>query len=463
MRKTLVIAVREYKAAVRTKTFVASLVLMPIMGSAGIIAAVLFKDQTNVSDTTYAIIDSTGQLFDDLQTAANDYNTNDIFTNPADPMTQSKPRIILRRVTPTDDNHDPLRGALSQRVRNAELSGFLEIDPRIVQDPIHENTHEPAPAVTLHTNNPMARDFQSWLHTNLNRIVRQERIARAGLDQQSVDWATHKISIQEQPLFTVNALGQVQPGKDHEHYVSIAAGVGLSLLMFLVILVGAIPLTYSVLEEKMQRSAEVLLGSVTAFQFMMGKVLGMVGVSLSIVTIYIVVGFAVASAYGYGQTVPHHLINWFILYQAGAILMFGSLYAAIGAACNDMKDAQNLMAPASLIACIPLFLIRPVMLQPNSTFSTIASFFPPATPVLMLMRQGMPTHTPLWQPILGLIIVLLSAILCVWFAARIFSVGILMQGKGANLKELMQWAVYGAGHRAARTERRTPPAQPSAH
>ncbi|MEE9297105.1 MAG: ABC transporter permease, partial [Phycisphaerae bacterium] len=301
---------------------------------------------------------------------------------------------------------------------------------------------------------PMYRDFVNWLHRQINGSIRAWRVAEASLPGETVDWATAPVPISERPLFSRTAAGALVAGKANDHYINIAAGMGLAFLMFLVILIGAIPLTYSVLEEKMQRSAEVLLGSITPFQFMMGKILGMVGVSLSIMTIYIVLGFLAASAYGYGHTLPRHLIYWFVLYQAGSILMFGSLFAAIGAACNDMKDAQNLMAPASIIACIPLFVIRPVMMEPNSTFSTLVSFFPPATPVLMLLRQGLPAPVPFWQPVLGLILVLATALLCVALAARVFSVGILMQGKGANIREILQWAFYGIGHRPARPERR---------
>lgn len=454
MRKTLVIAVREFQAAVHTKTFIISLLIMPLMGSAGLVAALLLKDQVNLEDKTVAVIDRTGVLFDDLAAAADAHNRIDIFTDPGSGRRgsiQRRPRFVLRRVDVATRDINTVRAELSDGVRSGALTAFVEIDAAALRagDDAGRSSH-----IAYHSNNPMYRGFLFWFSRQVNQCARTWRAREAGLSPQSVERVTQHLAVDERPLYSRTPGGTVEAGRAHEHTINIAAGVGLSLLMFLVILVGAIPLTYSVLEEKMQRSAEVLLGTVTPFQFMMGKILGMVAVSMGIVTIYIVVGFIAASAGGYGRAIPRHLINWFVLYQAGAILMFGSLYAAIGAACNDMKDAQNLMAPASLIACIPLFVIRPVMLEPNSTFSTWVSFFPPATPMLMILRQGLPATVPLWQPIVGLLLVLVTAVLCVALAARVFRVGILMQGKGASLKELLQWATYGMGHRAPRRERR---------
>ncbi len=467
MRRTIVIAVREFQAAVHTKTFIISLLIMPFMGSAGLLLGLLLKDHVNVQDKRFAVIDGTGVLFDELAEAARSYNRTVTADAEGTAGGQVKPRFVLEPVMLTGDI-DSVRADLSDRVRSGELAGFVEIDDRVLEPrskaedggrrtedlPSHPTSDLCPSLVVYYSNNPMYVDFLAWFQHHLNGAVRQWRVEAAGLPDEAVAWATRRIDVDEAPLYIRSSLGQVRPGRKHDQYVSIAAGVGLSLLMFLVILVGAIPLTYSVLEEKMQRSAEVLLGSVTPFQFMMGKILGMVGVSLSIVTIYIVIGFVVAGVYGYGHTIPNHLINWFLLFQAGSILMYGSLYAAIGAACNDMKDAQNLMAPASLIACIPLFVIRPVMQDPNSTFSTLVSFFPPATPMVMLMRLGLPAPVPLWQPVLGLVLVVLTAVVCVALAARVFRAGILMQGKGADLKAMLQWAFYGIGHRPPRPERR---------
>ncbi|UCC31708.1 MAG: hypothetical protein JSU86_05390, partial [Phycisphaerales bacterium] len=81
--------------------------------------------------------------------------------------------------------------------------------------------------------------------------------------------------------------------------------------------------------------------------------------------------------------------------------------------------------------------------EPLATSSTVMSLFPPATPMLMILRQAVPPGVPLWQPLLGVALVILTTMACVFAAGRIFRVGILMQGKGANLGQMMRWALRG--------------------
>ena len=122
--------------------------------------------------------------------------------------------------------------------------------------------------------------------------------------------------------------------------------------------------------------------------------------------------------------------------------MYGSLFIAVGAACTDMKETQNLMWPVMLLAMVPMFLMGSVLQEPNSVVATGVSFFPFATPMLMIMRQSVPPGVPAWQPILGVVLVMLTTLLCVWAAGRIFRVGILMQGKGARIGEMLRWVFH---------------------
>jgi ABC-type Na+ efflux pump permease subunit len=126
-----------------------------------------------------------------------------------------------------------------------------------------------------------------------------------------------------------------------------------------------------------------------------------------------------------------------------AALMYGSLFIAIGAACTDMKETQNLLWPVMLLACLPMFVLGNVLQEPNSAVATSLSFFPFATPMLMILRLSIPPGVAVWQPLLGVVLVLATTLLCVWAAGRIFRVGILMQGKGAKLGEMLHWVFRG--------------------
>jgi ABC-type Na+ efflux pump permease subunit len=123
--------------------------------------------------------------------------------------------------------------------------------------------------------------------------------------------------------------------------------------------------------------------------------------------------------------------------------MQGSIFSAIGSACNDARDAQNWTLPAILPVLLPLLMMVPILKEPNSFFSTTMSLIPPFTPMLMLARQSAPGGIPPWQPWIGLVGVLCFTSLCVYVGGRIFRVGILMQGKPPKLKDLIRWAVNG--------------------
>jgi ABC-type Na+ efflux pump permease subunit len=122
----LVIANREYQAAVRTKTFLISLVIMPVLMGGSVVLQVLLKDVVDTREKRFAVVDRTGRLFGRIAAAAGQYNEKDIF----DPQThkQVKPAFAVERVEPAAAVNEQ-RLALSERVRQGELFGFLEIGP----------------------------------------------------------------------------------------------------------------------------------------------------------------------------------------------------------------------------------------------------------------------------------------------------------------------------------------------
>ena len=120
--------------------------------------------------------------------------------------------------------------------------------------------------------------------------------------------------------------------------------------------------------------------------------------------------------------------------------MVGSGMAALGATCNDNKDAQSIQFPAMLPVILPLFLIMPVIQNPSGTLATTLSFIPPFTPSIMMIRLATPVTVPLWQPIVGLVGVILFTIFTVWVGARIFRTAILIQGQKPSVANLFKYA-----------------------
>jgi ABC-2 type transport system permease protein len=123
--------------------------------------------------------------------------------------------------------------------------------------------------------------------------------------------------------------------------------------------------------------------------------------------------------------------------------MYGSLFIAVGAACGDLRDTQTMLWPVMLLAMLPIFVWINVAREPTSTFSTLASLLPTATPMLMMLRIAVPPGIGWWQPVLGLVLMVVTTVVFVYAAGRIFRVGILMQGKGASVRELLRWIVQG--------------------
>ena len=181
--------------------------------------------------------------------------------------------------------------------------------------------------------------------------------------------------------------GEFSKPRQTNMYESIFLPFGMMMLMFLTIFLAAQPMLESVLEEKSQRIAEVLLGSVNSLQLMAGKLLGGVGGSLTVVVVY--AGGALAAAWYFDalHLVPLRIVPWFLAYKVLAVMMFGSLFTAVGAACNQLKEAQGMLMPIWLLMMFPLFVWLQVVRDPTGSFGTWLSFVPPATPLLMVLLR----------------------------------------------------------------------------
>jgi ABC-2 type transport system permease protein len=176
---------------------------------------------------------------------------------------------------------------------------------------------------------------------------------------------------------------------------------------------------------------------------MMGKLVGLMAISLTLAAIYLSGAYWLAHHYEMAGLFSPTVIAWFIAYLIVGVVMYGALFIAVGAACSDLRDTQTMLWPVMLLAMLPLFVWINVVREPTSTFSTVASFIPTATPMLMILRVAVPPGVAWWQPALGLALMLVTTVVFVYAAGRIFRVGILMQGKGASFRDLARWIIRG--------------------
>lgn len=163
------------------------------------------------------------------------------------------------------------------------------------------------------------------------------------------------------------------------------------MLIFMSVMVGATPLMQAVMEEKQARISEVLLGSVQPFRLMMGKLAGIVAVTLTTVLVYIVGAYFTLDYLGHCDLFPPaDVILWLIVFQTLAVLMYGSLFIAIGAAVSDMREAQCAMMPVMIFAMAPMFVWFYVVREPDATMSVVLSPFPAGDPDVNALAVGRP-------------------------------------------------------------------------
>lgn len=446
MRKMLVIAAREYLAAVRTKTFIIGLVILPVMMGGSILLQWLLRNVVDTRDKHFVLVShaAPARLIDHVKGEIVKYNGQVV---DATTGRQLKPRFLVgvEDARKTSAEQDQRRLQLSDLTRSGALVGFMDITPAASSKET-ASVAEPHVQVLLryHTNRPAFTDFSTLVERAVQEFSRGELSAKHKLTPAQTQALVEPVTIEKKGLVHKDATtGRIEESSKQGQFAPLIVPAVLMMLMFMVILMTATPLMQGVVEEKMQRIAEVLLGSVRPFELMMGKIVGMVGVSLTIAAVYLGGAYWAAHYYGFAEHIGFELMIWFVVFQALAGLMYGSLFIAVGAACTDMKETQNLMWPVMLLACLPIFLLGNVIREPNNAVVRGLSFFPFATPALMIARVSSPPGIPWWEPALGAAGVLATTILCVYAAGRIFRVGLLIQGKGARLGQIAHWVLRG--------------------
>jgi ABC-2 type transport system permease protein len=376
------------------------------------------------------------ELYDALSKAAEQRNDNEI----TDLKTgkQIKPRFTLQ-AGPSTALSETQRYEISERIRRRELDAFLEIPAGVADLPARIE----ATQVRFYAENAAVAEERNWLQAALGDVIRLRRMRTAGLDAGLVARAGSPVMIEPFGLVDRSQAGELTKPKQSGMAETLFVPFGVMMLMWVVIFLAAQPMLESVLEEKTLRIAEVLLGSVNTFQLMLGKLLGGVGGSLTVVAIYIAGALGLAWHFDVLDMVPFRVLPWFFVFQVLAVMLFGSVFMAIGAAVTQLKEAQSMLLPIWLVLTFPLFIWLQVVREPLGRLATWASFVPPATPLLMVLRVGASNAVPWWQCVLGVVVLLATTLLCVLAAARIFRIGFLSQGKSPRMTELLRWAIRG--------------------
>ena len=242
----------------------------------------------------------------------------------------------------------------------------------------------------------------------------------------------------------VRAIRVSESGENPENIkIRMILPIVLMMLLWVSTLTSGNYILTSTIEEKSNRVMEVLLSAVSPMQLMTGKLLGQSVVASFMMVMYggmAILGlFAIAMA----DLISVGLIVLSLCYFAIAYFMVASIMAAIGSAVNDLRDAQSLMGPAMIILILPMILWMPITNNPESALAVVTGFIPPLIPFVMILRiAGSSEAIPIWQIVLSLTLGGLSVVAMLWMCARIFRVGVLMQGKPPSPLELLRWMRY---------------------
>jgi ABC-2 type transport system permease protein len=430
-RKVWTVAVTEFLHAIRSKAFIIGVLMMPALAGISAIVPKFAGDEIDNVERHVAVVDETGRLYPMLSLVADQWNAAQVGTDGA----VKGPRFRLQEVKPGPaQKPDDLRVELSDRVRDKSIFAFVELPKALFQD---------APKLRYYTDSPTFQPLPRWLEEVVGRLVIAERLRNTNVDPQTMLALVREMQLDRLGLLTRAGDGRVAPAKASDPIRSFVTPLVLMMLMFLIVISTASPLLNSVMEEKMTRISEVLLGSLSPFELMAGKLLGVIGVSIALSALYLSGAYAFAVYHGYGDAVTAGQIVWFVVYLILAMMIYGSLFIAIGAAASDLKDAQALMTPGMLLFMAPIFIWMPVVRAPGSTMAVVASLVPFATPVLMTLRMALTPAPTVWQIALGLLLTTATSAFFVWAGGRIFRVGILMQGKSATFAEMWRWVRAG--------------------
>ncbi len=443
MRNILLVALREFTNTARSKGFIFGLLLMPLLA---LIASVMIpRIQHSVSPQVrgaVAVIDPSGRVTTDLAAA----------------LTPSA--ILARRQASAR-----AAGANDQVARyaaNASDVPQLEVIGRSADADVQAQkdwllspkgtSPEPLAVVVIAadavTRRPGAADYGTYdlfvsphlnaategtLRDALRQAVIGARLKTNGEDAAMID-AALRLTPPEPAM--IDPKGEHKSGRGVMRALPFICGI----LLLIAVMTGGQVLMTSTVEEKSSRVVEVLLAAVSPVELMAGKLLGQLGIGVLMVGVYLGISVVALVQFSLFSLLNPVLLLYVLVFYVIAYLVYGSLMLAVGAAVNQLADAQSLMGPIMILLMVPYVLTPVIGNAPNSHMSVALSFIPPINSFAMLARIASDTPPPLWQVLATIVVGLASAAVAVWFAAKIFRISLLMHGKPPSITTLIRWA-----------------------
>ena len=412
MSKMFHIAAREFLETVRTKIFLINLLLTPllIVGTLAFARHIQGKVHTGPRPERHlAVVDRSNHLADKLQAAIESHNAE-------------QPHRKISVVFPAEVSSDTLE-ELKERVRAGTWDALLVIAPDALD--------EGSPA-EYYADIRKIEDMElmAQIRSLLARAVTRARLARFDIPREVIAQLDKGVPFVERG---VGAASRMPP------IARLITPFFFLFLMFMGVMGSSQGMLTSVIEEKNSRVVEVLLSAVSPFQLMAGKILGLAAVGLAVLGLWSGAAYGAAAARGIAYVFHTGASAYFLLFFLLGFVLLSSVFAAVGAACNTLKEAQSFMTPVMLCLVIPMVAWFYIVQYPSGLLAVCLSFFPLTAPMVMILRLAAVPAPPVWQVIGSLAVLCVSAPAAMWAAAKIFRVGVLMYGKPPSPRELLRW------------------------
>ena len=437
MQRVWMVAARDFSVTVSNKGFLFGILLMPIVICLFVfLGPRIFNGRSPVVAGQVAVMDATGSLISDVRL---DLGPSAIAARrareagPRNPLQRDgppTPRISVVEKPAAEDLQVTKDWLVQAPDASERHLAVIAIHPDAVKRAAGKSEYG---SYDLYISSRLDENTENVIHDAIRQALVSARLKDNGIDQAAVDASMHV----ERPVsVTVGAGGEHETRRGFARMLPFLCGI----LLFMGIVMGGQALMSSTIEEKSSRVVEVLLAAVSPLELMWGKLLGQLGVGLLIVVVYVGTGMLALLEYSLAGLVDPMLLVYFVIFYLLASLVYGGLMMSIGAAVNQAADAQSLMAPVMILLVAPYALVPIIGQNPNSTLSVAMTFVPPVNSFVVLARLASGTAPPLWQVLGAMATGLAGAAVAVWFAAKVFKIGLLMQGKPPSFATLVKWA-----------------------
>ncbi|WP_213804664.1 ABC transporter permease [Granulicella sp. dw_53] len=411
MRNVWLIAKREYLERVRTKAFLISTILIPLLMGGGIVGSIIAGGKAK-STSHITVVSPDQQLATDLQAELENGRDSHMTVDVISP------------------GNSHTRDTLDSMLADKQLDGYLWIDPAPTPSERPKFSYTPRSTADIST--------KGSIRSALNTVLLRERLAHQGMVSSDVNAMMEPVTVDT-----------TQAGKSADTTSSFVAIYVLFFLMYMVIMLYGMNVARSIIEEKTSRVFEVLLATIRPEEMMAGKMIGVGSVGITQVAVWLAAAILLTSgpimgAIGGGSvhvSLSAMQIIFFVVYFILGFMLYSSIAAALGAMVNSEQELQqlNMFLVMPLAAC--MFALAPVISNPSGPVARVISLIPFCTPLIMYLRISL--AMPPWQEIALSIVLMIATIYAVlWVASRIYRVGVLMYGKRPNLPEILRWLKY---------------------